>query len=247
MKKLNFFNRRLSAGRTVPWLLAVALSSWAVASPQSETKLNTFTHQQIGQMAVDYVKELFPPPPIGQMHYEAVQLDKRIKIKPCSQPLALTIPGNASLKRQTTVQVRCDDSKSWNLYARVRVSQKIPVVVARNNLAPGTVIGEQHLITQLKDANQIRGRSLQDTGTLLGAKASRYITAGQPVTLRQVCLVCSGDTVSVTAKIKGLRVKTTGISQQNGSLGDNIAILNQRSGKRIEARVVAVNRVEINI
>jgi flagella basal body P-ring formation protein FlgA len=82
---------------------------------------------------------------------------------------------------------------------------------------------------------------------LAGAKTSRYISAGQAVTMRQVCLVCKGDPVTVIAKIKGLQVKTSGISQQNGSLGDNIAILNTRTSKRIEARVVAVNRVEINI
>ena len=51
----------------------------------------------------------------------------------------------------------------------------------------------------------------------------------------------------IIAKIKGLQVKTSGIAQQNGSLGDNIAILNTRSKKRIDARVTAVNRVEIKI
>jgi flagella basal body P-ring formation protein FlgA len=97
------------------------------------------------------------------------------------------------------------------------------------------------------DISQIRGLTLKDPGPLLGAKISRFISAGQPVTMRQVCLVCKGDNVTVIAKLKGLRVKTSGISQQSGSLGDNIALRNQRTSKRIKARVVGVNQVEISL
>lgn len=203
--------------------------------------------QQLEQKAVDYIRTLFPPPELGEFSYKAVPLDRRIKIKPCDNELHLSIPGNATLKQQTTVLVRCTAAKPWNLYVQVRTTRLLPVVVAKVSLSPGMVMSQDNVTVMLKDSRQIRGRSLQHPATLYGARASRHISAGQTVTLRQVCLVCKGDNVVIIAKTRGLQVKTSGIAQQNGSLGDNIVILNPRSSKRIDARVVAVNRVEIDI
>jgi flagella basal body P-ring formation protein FlgA len=215
----------------------------AMANVQSKN----IEKQQIEQQAVDYVQSLFPPPKSGKLSYKVVPLDRRIKIKPCDSPLQLNIPGSATLDKQTTVRVRCTSGKAWNLYVQVRITQLLRVVVAKVNLSPGTVINENNVMVMLKDSHQIRGRTLQHIKTLQGAKASRHISAGQAVTLRQVCLVCKGDNVTIIATFKGLQVKTSGIAQQNGSLGDNIVILNARSNKRVDARVVAVNRVEIKI
>lgn len=228
-------------------ILVTSLSSFAMATTVQNEPLETLTPEQISAKAIAYIENLFPKPAVGELTYEAVSLDRRIKIKPCGQSLQLQIPGKSNLKKRTTVQMSCPGPKPWNLYVQVKIKRMMPMVVAKNNLAPGTLLSYNNISVIMKDASQIRGRTLTKPNTLYGARSSRYISAGQAVTLRQICLVCKGDSVTVIAKIKGLQVKTSGIAQQNGSLGDNIAILNRRSSKRIEARVVAVNRVEINI
>lgn len=246
MKKLiNFI--KIPAKILLLGIFVAPLSYPAMATPSDNEQLTTYTREQISAKAIEYVENLFPAPEVGELTYEAVSLDKRIKIKPCGQPLRIQIPGKANLKKRTTVQMNCPGPKPWNLYVQVKIKRMMPMVVAKNNLAPGTLLSDNNISVIMKDASQIRGRTLNTPNTLYGARSSRYISAGQPVTLRQICLVCKGDAVTVIAKIKGLQVKTSGIAQQNGSLGDNIAILNRRSSKRIEARVVAVNRVEINI
>jgi flagella basal body P-ring formation protein FlgA len=242
MKKLMFFIK--IAVKIL--LLSLIPLNHGLASTQA-IELNQYTSKQITAKAVAYVQELFPQPQLGELSFQAVPLDRRIKIKPCADELKMTIPGSATLNKRTTVQVSCQSLKHWNIYVQVKVKKMIPMVVARGNLAPGTLITHSNVSVILKDASQVRGRSLTDPAPLFGAKTSRYITSGQAVTQRQICLVCKGDHVTVIARIKGLQVKTSGISQQNGSLGDNIAILNTRTSKRIKARVVAVNKVEINI
>ncbi|MFT4927882.1 MAG: flagella basal body P-ring formation protein FlgA [Phenylobacterium sp.] len=223
-------------------------SQQETAPSKSQRKaLQKAQKKRIEQLAVSYVESLFPAPDMGELTYSVVPLDKRIKIKSCDDQLKLSIPGSATLSKRTTVLVRCGAEKSWNLYVQVKIVKLMPVVVARINLNPGVVISRDNVTVMLKDANQIRGRTLQKTTLLQGAKTSRHISAGQPVTLRQVCLVCQGDSVTIVAKIKGIQIKTTGIAQQSGSLGDNIVILNPSSNKRIDGRVIAVNRVEINM
>jgi flagella basal body P-ring formation protein FlgA len=254
MKKLIYFI--LNPLKTVILTLCLFIYATATLADSSAIKAGTastiksaktLSPEEIGEKAVAYVSGLFPEPEVGELSYKFVPLDKRIKIKPCDDDLHLAIPGSSSLSKRTAVQISCHSPKSWNLYVQVKITKMIPVVVAKHNLAPGSVITNDSVAVIMKDSTQIRGRALRQPRQLFGAKASRYITAGQAVTLRQVCLVCKGDMVTVVAKLKGLKVKTTGISQQNGSLGDNIAILNSRTNKRIDARVVAVNRVEINI
>lgn len=242
MKKLKFFSLK-----PFYFLLCLIFGSMSSSYAGQQTEITAYNAKQIVELAENYVKQLFPPPELGKMQYRGVALDKRIKIKPCAEPLQTSIPGSAKLSKQTTVRIRCPDNKRWSLYVQVRIEQQMPVVVAKTTLAPGIVIGEEHLSVAMINVTQLRGRTLNQPDPLYGAKINRYISAGQAVTMRHVCLVCKGDMVTVIAKLKGLRVKTSGISQQNGSLGDNIAILNRRSSKRINAQVVAVNQVEINL
>ncbi|MCJ8269208.1 MAG: flagellar basal body P-ring formation chaperone FlgA [Psychrosphaera sp.] len=206
MKKLIFFI--LNPLKTV--ILTLCLFTYATAALANSTTINTgtastinsaktLTHLEIGEKAVAYVKALFPAPEVGELSYKFVPLDRRIKIKPCDDDLHLAIPGSASLSKRTAVQISCHSPKSWNLYVQVKITKMIPVVVAKHNLAPGSVITSDSVAVIMKDSTQIRGRALQQPRQLFGAKASRYITAGQAVTLRQVCLVCKGDMVTIVA------------------------------------------------
>jgi flagella basal body P-ring formation protein FlgA len=243
MKLLIFFIKKTL--KTLIYTMCLLQLTPGLAADSSKGAHKRIKKQLIEQQAVDYVQSLFPEPELGKLSYKAISLDRRIKIKPCDSPLKLSIPGTSSLSKRTTVQVRCTSEKSWSLYVQVKITKLVPVVVARVNLPPGMVISHDNVAVMLKDTNQVRGRILGASTLLIGAKTSRHIFAGQPVTLRQVCLVCKGDNVVIIAKSKGLQVKTSGISQQNGSLGDNIAILNTRSNKRVSAKVVAVNNVEV--
>jgi flagella basal body P-ring formation protein FlgA len=56
--------------------------------------------------------------------------------------------------------------------------------------------------------------------------------------------VCKGDNVSITSGSKLIAVKTLGIAQQDGILGDTINVTNQRSGKTVRGRVVGVAAVQ---
>ena len=219
----------------------------ATTNTAQTTPSNTITEQQIIETAIQHVKTLFPQPEIGTLSFAAVPIDHRIKIKPCNQPLKAKIPNKASLNKRTTVQISCDSPKHWKMYIQIKIQRIMPMVVAKSDLASGTMLSTNNLIIIMKDSSQIRGRILHQPDILYGARVSRYIRAGQPITMRQICLVCKGDNVTIIAKIKGLQIKTSGIAQQSGSLGDNIAILNKSSGKRIEAKVIAVNQVQVNI
>ncbi|ASM50788.1 flagella basal body P-ring formation protein FlgA [Pseudoalteromonas espejiana DSM 9414] len=122
-----------------------------------------------------------------------------------------------------------------------------PVVVANANLARGEVITKSHLSVKMKPSQFVRVQYLDDPLMLIGSRSKRNIRSGMPVLLNQICMVCKGDAVNIYASIKGLRIKTTGIALEDGTLGEQVQIKNKKSGKILNARVDGVESVQVNI
>ncbi|MDU0355744.1 flagellar basal body P-ring formation chaperone FlgA [Paraglaciecola aquimarina] len=97
------------------------------------------------------------------------------------------------------------------------------------------------------DKKRLRGTTFADIEEVLGARMKRRVTAGRPVDPSNLCYVCKGDSVTISANTAIMQVKTDGIALEDGSMGDTIAVRNSRSNKRIKAIVASAGHVEINI
>ena len=75
----------------------------------------------------------------------------------------------------------------------------------------------------------------------------RRITDGQALQSNMLCFVCKGDRITITAEVAGMKVKTAGIAQQDGVVGDNIKVVNASSQKAIVARVASSDEVVIHL
>lgn len=67
------------------------------------------------------------------------------------------------------------------------------------------------------------------------------------INLQHICMVCKGDLVTIFAKTGTLTIKTTGFALQDGNVGEQIRVKNQKSGKTISARVQDVKSVAVNL
>lgn len=172
-------------------------------------------------------------------------LDNRIGDKQCAQPLSFGLSQPLS-QRQNTVQIRCDDSNSWQLYMPVRIDEIVQAVVLQQNIAAGSLITADMLITEQRERRFLRGALVSDAKAVLGARSKRSLSMGQILTLQDLCLVCKGDIVTISVSDNGLNVSATGVAQADGSLGDTISVQNQQSRRTINAQVIAVNLVKVN-
>ena len=75
----------------------------------------------------------------------------------------------------------------------------------------------------------------------------RRATNGQPVQANMLCFICKGDRITITAEVAGMRVKTAGIAQQDGVVGDSIKVINASSQKAVVARVASSEEVVIHL
>jgi flagella basal body P-ring formation protein FlgA len=173
-------------------------------------------------------------------------MDARIVVPSCEQPYQISVNDEALRQSNITVKASCQ-SMNWYVYLVVKVTEMESVVVFSSAVSPGTVLTEHNLEIIELDKKRLRGTTFSDIESVIGARIKRRSRSGQPVVPNQLCFVCKGDTILITANSKGLTIKANGVAQQDGNLGDTITVKNSRSKKMIHAEVVSTNQVSIRI
>lgn len=142
--------------------------------------------------------------------------------------------------------LRCIAEPGWTLRARVTVAVTLPVWITTEPLKRDQVIDPHQL--RLKSMNiKALHRGFISSPLPPKRRVLRDLSLGQPIyptLLAPVWLVEKNQQVVVEARGKNFSVSTKGLALNNGSKGELIAVQNLDSGKRIQARVVAKNRVQ---
>lgn len=193
-----------------------------------------------------FVKNNIAIPVNGKVKISVQAIDPRINIKPCISTLKANIPEKHN-GRNVNVKIYCEDDVPWQLFIPVRISQEIPVLVTTTILAKGTVIDNYNTVTEYININRIRGESIEKVELVAGGRLKRRLSKGAVVSPRNICLVCKGEAVTIMAKSNDFMIKTTGLALTSGSKGEQVKIKNTKSGRTINARVQAVNKVVINL
>lgn len=232
MKKSEFFST-LAFLFSLVLLLGTTSGYAAEYSPAQLTKLTEkWAHQELHTAQATNIQ------------LQVIPLDNRIGIKHCSQPLQFSLPQGSS-QRQNTVLILCPDESQWQLYAQLRITEMITALIVKQNIAAGNQLTASMLHTEERDRRFVRGNVATDIQQIIGAKSRRAMSAGQIVTMQDLCLVCKGDVVTISVDNAGLNVSVTGIAQTDGTLGDTITVLNRQSNRTIIAEVIAVNQVQV--
>lgn len=212
--------------------------------------LNSFGNTTDKNNVVDFVKSFVKNnielPLDGKVEISVPAIDPRINIKPCISALKANIPEKHN-GRNVNVKIYCEDVAPWQLFIPVRINQEIPVLVTMNVLAKGTVINDINTRIEYINVNRIRGESVDKVELVTGGRLKRRLAKGAVVSPRNICLVCKGEMVTIIAESDDFMIKTAGLALTSGSKGEQVKIKNSKSGRTINARVQAVNKVVINL
>jgi flagella basal body P-ring formation protein FlgA len=206
----------------------------------------TLDKAYIEAFAKKHLEAKLLPPVGGKISISVANIDSRITIKPCQQELIANIPENIT-SRNVNVKISCADSTPWQMYLPAKIEKTFPVVIATITIEKGTTLSRDNISIQYLASNKIRGKRFTDITAVLGSKAEKRIGKGRVINTRNVCLVCKGDSVTITAKSTNFMVKTQGIAVTSGNLNKQIKVKNTRSGRVIRTKVTAVNQVSIHL
>lgn len=205
-------------------------------------------HQQLKHQAEVFVMTLLPETDEFNSHHNVTvaAFDRRLKIPDCTTPFHFTTSSDPSTQSSITVKASCPGTP-WYLYFVAKIARSQTIVVAKYGLSPGTVLNAENVTLAEQDIKVTRQTLHYAIEDVIGTKVKRRIRTGQPITATNLCFVCKGDNVIITSGNKALAVKTLGVADQDGKLGDTISVTNQRSGKRVRGRVVDVGKIQTGI
>ncbi|MGS3183859.1 flagellar basal body P-ring formation chaperone FlgA [Aeromonas taiwanensis] len=193
--------------------------------------------------AQEFVLGQLDMPLDAQAEVKAGTIDERLPLTRCEDALTISLPARMEVRRNTTVYLKCEGEKPWDLYLPVRVSIQKPYVTVAAPVAKGDILSESMLTLAYQDQTLIRGDYLTDPTALIGVRSKRELKPGQPIRLTQVCVVCKGDQVTLVAENSSMQIKTMARALQDGSFGDMIRLVNIRSGRAVQGQVSAVGSV----
>lgn len=234
-------------------LLFYSLLGWQQnVLAQGEAELNPvqgqqFDEQSLQQLAVEHVIPYVNQHQDAELTIEALPINSTQVEFNCHSELVFVLPNDKVSNRQASVQIKCNDEKSWHVFVHLRIKQQIPVVVAKNGVKKGDRITDDDLTIKLIDKHLVRLGYEQNPELLIGSRATRNLNTGFPVSQNNVCTVCKGDKITIFAGNEKMLIKTSGIALENGQMGDNIKVENAKSGKEISARVIGVEQVKVAI
>lgn len=186
--------------------------------------------------------------PGAKLSVAPAPLDARLALAACGQSLSTFRPNGGAVVGNTVIGVRCSGVHPWTLYVPVKVSARLPVVVAARPLVRGEQLGAGDLKLATRDLGNLAYGYLTAESQALGQIVMRQTSAGQvilPGMLAPPILVKRGQQVTLVSSAEGIEVSTEGVALASGARGQWVKVRNSRSHRIIDGVVAGPGRVSV--
>ena len=123
------------------------------------------------------------------------------------------------------------------------------VPVLNNTVSAGTVIKETDLVLETIRADQLRANTIVHQNQIVGMEAKRNLRKGNQVQVSDIdkpVLVSRNQLVSIIISTPLMNLTARGQAREGGSEGDLIKVVNTRSNKIIQARIIGEATVTVD-
>ncbi|MBU1169650.1 MAG: flagellar basal body P-ring formation chaperone FlgA [Proteobacteria bacterium] len=147
-----------------------------------------------------------------------------------------------------TVHARVPLEKSQKLFLSGWVDVYDQVVCASRDILRGELIQPSDLRLEKKNLSKIPGGIFHETIEASGSIARSHIGKGRCLRnsmIEKAPLVRKGDRVKIIAKSARMTISTSGVSMEDGALGEQILVENSKSSKKMTARIMDAETVEV--
>jgi len=131
-------------------------------------------------------------------------------------------------------------SRTFSIWARVRVASTMTRVVATQLILPGQTVEPSQVRVETYDDFPLRNDIARNLDEVIGRMPRRAIRTGLPVfraDLIEPFQVQRGDLVDVTAIAGAAQLRMPALAETQGRQGDMITLKNAQSGKTFRARI----------
>lgn len=187
-----------------------------------------------------------PYPP----RFKLARLDSRLRLKPCSQELAIEFSRREQVYGNTALLVRCPLKPGWKIHLPVSIEVFDDVLVAASPLIKGQKIDGSKVTYKKHDITRLKNGYYSKDSALGLLEARRNLARGSvltPANLKPLMLVRSGQRVTLLLDYNGLQVRSSGKALRSARMGELVKVLNSQSNKIVEGIVAGEGLVRISI
>lgn len=181
---------------------------------------------------------------------EVLPLDPRLRLADCGRPLEAAFPqGFREGGGYLTVGVRCAGAQPWTVYAKVKVAVYREVLVLRNALRRGGIVGPEDVALERRNLALLGGDYLTAPGQAVGKPVARGLPAGLVLGAGQLSIpktIRGGEPVTIRVEGEGYEIGMSGQALADGELGQRIRVRNQQSGRVVVGTVAGPGRVIVD-
>jgi flagellar basal body P-ring formation protein FlgA len=184
----------------------------------------------------------------SKVHVEA-QLDPRLHLARCPEPLATSLPAGTELGAHVAVRVSCTaQGFPWAVFVPVTIESDIHVLVLKQAALRGARLSAAQVTEETRRVAGLAVGYVTDVGTLERHSLARSLPAGTALTADVMLadlIVHQGQQVTLIASAPGISVRATGKALQDGREGARVRVQNLASLKVVEGVVDASGVIEI--
>lgn len=202
---------------------------------------------EITAAAENYLRQAAGQDP-GHLAPAAGYLDPRLRLPRCTTPLEASTGPGSKLSGRVVVGIRCTGAKPWKIYLPVHVAVMQNVLIARNSMPRGHLIGPDDVELARRDVSGLVGGYLSQTGDAAGHRLKRAVAQGVVITvplLQADVLIKRGQTVTLTARNHSINISMSGKALMDGAANQRIRVENTGSGRVVEGLVRSAEQVEV--
>lgn len=187
---------------------------------------------------------------LGETVVTVGELDNRLRLAQCEEPLQAYFPNQVKPVGNITVGVRCEGAKPWSLLVQSRIEQFVEVVVAARPLGRNQTLASGDLALSRTDIARLSGGYFTSLEEASGMVLRRSVTSGTVLgtsLLSPAILVKRGEKVMIQADSGPIRVRMEGQALASGARGEVIQVKNLSSQQVIEVEVVSAGAVRVRL
>ncbi len=179
---------------------------------------------------------------------KAGAIDPRHRLPLCDTSLEAFMRRGTTVSARTIVGVRCDGNRPWTVYVPVNVFVSAKVFTAKRTLPRNHLLTAEDLKADERDVSRLSRGYISDPQHVVGHRLKQQVIAGRiitPAMLEADLVVRRGQSVTLLATVRGIRVSMNGKALINGAIGQRIRVENYSSGRIVEGIVRSPETVEI--
>lgn len=175
-------------------------------------------------------------------------LDPRLRLAPCSEPLQASLPAGVVFKERVTVAVTCPGAQRWTVYVPVTIATNVTTLILRHAAARGARLTAEDVEVQVREVPGTSASYLADVGQLKGRTLRRTLGAGSVLTadvMQDDAAIKRGQQVTLLASVGGLEVRAPGRAMSDAPAAGRVRVQNLSSQTVVEGVVENGNVIRV--